>query len=46
MPPYEVLDAILELYGEQDLPLSEIVRRKFDEATMRQSDALIVQTDR
>ena len=37
----EVLDAILELYVEQDLPMSEIVRRGFDEATVRQIGRMV-----
>jgi NAD+ synthase (glutamine-hydrolysing) len=41
LPPYEVLDAILELYVEQDLPMSEIVRRGFDEATVRQIGRMV-----
>ena len=41
LPPYEVLDAILELYVEQDLPMSEIVRHGFDEATVRQIGRMV-----
>ena len=41
LPPYDVLDAILELYVEQDLPLSEIVARGFDEATVRQVGRMV-----
>jgi NAD+ synthase (glutamine-hydrolysing) len=41
LPPYEVLDAILELYVEQDLPMSEIIRRGFDEATVRQIGRMV-----
>ena len=35
LPPYEVLDPILEAYVEDDLPLDSIVARGFDEATVR-----------
>ena len=45
LPPYDVLDAILELYVEQDLPLSEIVARGFDEATVRQVGRMVKQAE-
>lgn len=32
LPPYDILDPILELYVEQDCPPSEIVAKGFDEA--------------
>jgi NAD+ synthase (glutamine-hydrolysing) len=35
LPPYEVLDPIIEAYVEDDLPLDSIVARGFDEATVR-----------
>jgi NAD+ synthase (glutamine-hydrolysing) len=35
LPPYEVLDAILELYVEQDLSVEAIVAEGFDEQTVR-----------
>ena len=35
LPPYEVLDAILEAYVEQDRSLAEIVAAGYDEATAR-----------
>jgi NAD+ synthase (glutamine-hydrolysing) len=35
LPPYPVLDAILELYVEQDKSLEEIVAAGFDEVTAR-----------
>jgi len=35
LPPYEVLDPILELHVEQCLSAEEIVERGFDEATVR-----------
>lgn len=35
LPPYEVLDAILELYVEQQLSTDEIIARGFDETTVR-----------
>ena len=36
LPPYEVLDGILEAYVEEDRPLADIVALGFDEATVRQ----------
>jgi NAD+ synthase (glutamine-hydrolysing) len=36
LPPYEVLDAILEAYVEEDRPLADIVALGYDEATVRQ----------
>ncbi len=35
LPPYEILDPILELYIEQQLSVSEIVARGWDEQTVR-----------
>ncbi|MBO0860252.1 MAG: NAD+ synthase [Chloracidobacterium sp.] len=35
LPPYEVLDAILELYVEQDLSLNSIIAEGYDEKTVR-----------
>jgi NAD+ synthase (glutamine-hydrolysing) len=35
LPPYDLLDQILELYVEQDKGFSEIVAQGFDEATVR-----------
>jgi len=35
LPPYDLLDAILELHIEQDLPASDIVARGFDAPTVR-----------
>ena len=35
LPPYEVLDPIIEAYVEDDLPLESIVARGFDEALVR-----------
>ncbi len=35
LPPYEVLDAILELYVEEDLSVEAIVAEGFDEETVR-----------
>ena len=34
LPPYEILDAILEAFIEEDLSVDEIVARKFDRATV------------
>jgi NAD+ synthase (glutamine-hydrolysing) len=36
LPPYEVLDPILEAYVEQDLSVAEICRLGFDEALVRE----------
>ncbi len=41
LPPYEVLDPLLELYVENQLSISEIVRRGFDEATVKRVAALV-----
>jgi NAD+ synthase (glutamine-hydrolysing) len=41
LPPYPVLDAILEAYVEEDQSLPEIVARGFDEATVRRVIALV-----
>ncbi len=35
LPPYDVLDPILELYVEQDASIADIVAQGFDEATVR-----------
>jgi NH3-dependent NAD+ synthetase len=35
LPPYDVLDGILQLYVEEQLSVSEIVARGFDEQTTR-----------
>jgi NAD+ synthase (glutamine-hydrolysing) len=35
LPPYDVLDAILELYVEQDLSLDAIISEGYDEKTVR-----------
>jgi len=35
LPPYEILDRILELYVENQLSADEIISRGFDEATVR-----------
>jgi NAD+ synthase (glutamine-hydrolysing) len=43
LPPYEVLDAILNLYVEEDRSLEEIVTAGFDEATVRR---VILMVDR
>jgi NAD+ synthase (glutamine-hydrolysing) len=36
LPPYEVLDGILEAYVEEDRSLADIVALGYDEATVRQ----------
>ncbi len=35
LPPYDVLDEILDLFIEQELPISEIVEKGFDEAVVK-----------
>lgn len=35
LPPYELLDAVLGLYVEENLSAAEIIRRGYDEATVR-----------
>ncbi len=41
LPPYEVLDQILELYVEQDLPPSRIAERGFDPAIVSKVVAMV-----
>lgn len=41
LPPYDVLDAILGLYVEQDMPIPEIVARGYAEADVRRVVHLI-----
>lgn len=41
LPPYPVLDAILEGYVEHDLSVEELVNRGFDEATVRKVIRLV-----
>jgi NAD+ synthase (glutamine-hydrolysing) len=41
LPPYEVLDPILEMYVEQDMTASQIVGRGFDEALVRRIARLV-----
>lgn len=41
LPPYEVLDAILDGLVEQDLSLSDLVAQGFDEATVRKVETLL-----
>ncbi len=41
LPPYPVLDAILEGYVEADLGVADIVARGFDEATVRRVIAMV-----
>ena len=42
LPPYEVLDAILDAYVVENLSMPEIVERGHDEATVRRVIRLIV----
>ena len=41
LPPYDVLDPILELYVEQDLTAAEIVERGHDESIVRRIARLV-----
>jgi len=41
LPPYDVLDAILEAYVERDLPVRDIVARGFDAAIVRRVIRLV-----
>jgi NAD+ synthase (glutamine-hydrolysing) len=41
LPPYEILDPIIEAYVEDDRTLAEIVAAGFDEATVRRAIQLI-----
>lgn len=41
LPPYDILDAIIEAYVEDDLGLEEIVAQDFDEATVKRIIRLI-----
>jgi NAD+ synthase (glutamine-hydrolysing) len=41
LPPYDVLDAILEAYVERDLPARDIVARGFDAAIVRRVIRLV-----
>ena len=41
LPPYEVLDPILESYVEDELSIAEIVSAGFDETTVRKVAALV-----
>ncbi|MGE0229164.1 MAG: NAD+ synthase [Dehalococcoidia bacterium] len=41
LPPYEVLDPIIEAYVEDDMPAEDIVAMGFDEATVRRVIGMI-----
>jgi len=41
LPPYPVLDAILELYVQEDRPVQDIVARGFDPETVRRVVAMV-----
>ena len=41
LPPYDLLDAILALYVEENLPLREIVVRGYDEALVRRITGMV-----
>lgn len=41
LPPYDVLDVVLGLYVEENLPVREIVARGYDEALVRRITTLV-----
>jgi NAD+ synthetase len=41
LPPYDMLDAVLALYVEENLPVREIVARGYDEALVRRITMLV-----
>lgn len=41
LPPYEVLDPLLELYVERQLSIPEIIERGFEEATVKRVASLV-----
>lgn len=41
LPPYDVLDAVLALYVEENLPVREIVARGYDESLVRRITSLV-----
>ena len=41
LPPYDMLDAVLGLYVEENLPVREIVARGYDEALVRRITMLV-----
>jgi NAD+ synthase (glutamine-hydrolysing) len=45
LPPYEILDAIMEAYVEHDLALEEILNKNFAEADVRRVVQLIRQNE-
>jgi NAD+ synthase (glutamine-hydrolysing) len=45
LPPYEVLDAVLQLYVEEDRPVEDIVALGFDEAVVRRVAALVLRNE-
>jgi len=45
LPPYDVLDDILEAYVEERLPLDAIVKRGHDEATVRRVLRMVVASE-
>ncbi|MGI9301809.1 MAG: NAD+ synthase, partial [Gammaproteobacteria bacterium] len=45
LPPYDVLDPILELFVEQNCPVAEIVARGFDEATVRKVANMVLRNE-
>jgi len=45
LPPYEILDAVLEAYIEDSLSIAEIVAMGFDEATVRRIARLVQRSE-
>jgi len=45
LPPYEVLDPILEMFIEQDLTINQIVAKGFKEATVRRVAGMVLRNE-
>jgi NAD+ synthase (glutamine-hydrolysing) len=45
LPPYDVLDAILQLFIEQDMPVEEIIRRGFDPETVTRVASMVLNNE-
>lgn len=45
LPPYDLLDAIMELYVEQDLSIQEIVDKGFEENEVRRIAGLVLRNE-
>ncbi len=45
LPPYDVLDAILQLFIEQDVPVEEIIRRGFEAETVTRVASMVLNNE-